>query len=146
MKRPLENRLRILWCRNIHGDTNWLVIFWTYQYCPLIDYGLAFLTLSIYFTKITKQVIQLILIIFVRTDVYIPSVFVWEETEQSGFNSPARLGDHMDVLHTMLGYCYLTPGWVSLASTPIALAPMLSYPTELHVYDNNNNNNKYPAQ
>ena len=42
-------------------------------------------------------------------------------------------------LHTMPGYCYLTPGWdISILHPPIALAPMLSYPTELLLYDNNN--------
>jgi len=34
-------------------------------------------------------------------------------------------------LHTMPGYCYLTPGWDISIPLPIALAPMLSYPTEL---------------
>ena len=47
----------------------------------------------------------------------------------------------------MPGNCYLTPGCdISvlhpLPHHPIALAPMLSYPTELLLYDNNNNNNK----
>jgi len=41
-----------------------------------------------------------------------------------------------DSLHTMPGYCYLTPVWdisilYSTPPPPIALAPMLSYQTEL---------------
>jgi len=39
-------------------------------------------------------------------------------------------------LHTMPGYCYLTPGWdISILHPPIVLAPMLSYPTKLLFYD-----------
>ena len=47
-------------------------------------------------------------------------------------------------LHTMPGYCYLTPGCdISiLHPSPIALAQMLSYPTELHFYDNNYSKNQ----
>jgi len=49
----------------------------------------------------------------------------------------------------MPGYCYLTRGWdISILPLPLsALAPMLSYPTELLFYDNNNNKvqlNKLP--
>jgi len=43
---------------------------------------------SIYFTTITKQVIQLILIMLVGTDVCVPAVFVWEETGVLGGNQP----------------------------------------------------------
>jgi len=42
----------------------------------------------IYFTTITKQVIQLILIMLVGTDVCIRMVFVWEETGVPGGNQP----------------------------------------------------------
>jgi len=49
----------------------------------------------------------------------------------------------------MSGYCYLTRGWDnSILPLPLsALAPILSYPTELLFYDNNNNKvqlNKLP--
>jgi len=49
----------------------------------------------IYFTTITKQVIQLILIMLVGTDVCVRMVFVWEETGVPGGNPPVWLGDHM---------------------------------------------------
>ena len=49
----------------------------------------------IYFTTITKQVIQLILIMLVGTDVCVQIVFVWKETAVPGRNPPARLDDHM---------------------------------------------------
>ena len=42
----------------------------------------------IYFTTITKQVIQLILIMLVGTDVCVRMVFVWEETGVPGGNPP----------------------------------------------------------
>ena len=42
----------------------------------------------IYFTTITKQVIQLILIMLVGTDVCVWMVFVWEEIEVPGGNPP----------------------------------------------------------
>ena len=42
----------------------------------------------IYFTTITKQVIQLILIMLVGTDVCFRMVFVWEETGVPGGNPP----------------------------------------------------------
>jgi len=42
----------------------------------------------IYFTTITKQVIQLILSMLVGTDVCVPVVFVWEETGVPGGNPP----------------------------------------------------------
>jgi len=38
----------------------------------------------IYFTTITKQVIQLLLIMLVGTDVCVRMVFVWEETGVPG--------------------------------------------------------------
>jgi len=41
----------------------------------------------IYFTTITKQVIQLILIMLVGTDVSVRMVFVWEETRVPGGNA-----------------------------------------------------------
>ena len=40
----------------------------------------------IYFTTITKQVIQLILIMIVGTEVRVRMVFVWEETGVPGGN------------------------------------------------------------
>jgi len=45
----------------------------------------------------TKQVIQLILIMLVGTDICVPVVFVWEETGVPGGNPPVRLGDHVIV-------------------------------------------------
>jgi len=42
----------------------------------------------IYFTTITKQVIQLILIMLVGTDVCVRMVFVWEEIGVLGGNPP----------------------------------------------------------
>ena len=42
----------------------------------------------IYFTTITKQVIQLVLIMLVGTDVCFRMVFVWEETGVPGVNPP----------------------------------------------------------
>ena len=42
----------------------------------------------IFFTTITKQVIQLILITLVGTDVCVRMVFVWEETGVPGGNPP----------------------------------------------------------
>jgi len=42
----------------------------------------------IYFTTITKQVIQLILIMLVGIDVCVPVVFVWEEIGVPGGNPP----------------------------------------------------------
>ena len=47
--------------------------------------------LFFYFKKITKQVIQLILIMLVGTDVYVPVVFVWEETKVPGGNPPVSV-------------------------------------------------------
>ena len=43
----------------------------------------AFFLNFIYFTTITKQVLQLILIMLIGTDVCIRMVFVWEETQLS---------------------------------------------------------------
>jgi len=42
----------------------------------------------IYFTTITKQVMQLILSMLVGTDVCVRMVFVWEETGVPGGNTP----------------------------------------------------------
>jgi len=42
----------------------------------------------IYFTTITEQVIQLILIMLVGTDVCVRMAFVWEETGVPGGNPP----------------------------------------------------------
>jgi len=41
-----------------------------------------------YFTTITKQVLQLILIMLVGTDVCVQTVFMWEETGLPGGNPP----------------------------------------------------------
>ena len=57
----------------------------------------------IYFTTITKQVIQLILIMFVGTDVWVCVVFVWEETRILRGSPPARLGDQMTISHATSG-------------------------------------------
>ena len=46
------------------------------------------------FTTITEQVIQLILIMLVGTDVCVRMAFVWEETGVPGGNPPVLLGDH----------------------------------------------------
>ena len=54
-------------------------------------YFLAFylaLKFKNYFTMFTKQVIQLILIMRVGTDVWARVVFVWEETGVPGGNPP----------------------------------------------------------
>ena len=53
----------------------------------------------IYFTTITKQVIQLILIMLVGTDVCVRMVFVWAETGVPGGNPLVWLGDHMTISH-----------------------------------------------
>jgi len=45
---------------------------------------------DIYFTTITKQVIQLILITLVGTVVYVRMVFVWEENVVFGGNPPSH--------------------------------------------------------
>ena len=47
----------------------------------------------IYYTTITKQVIQLILIMLVGTDMCVRMVFVWEENGVPGGNPPVWLGD-----------------------------------------------------
>ena len=60
----------------------------------------------IYFT--TKQVIQLILIMLVGTDVCVRMVFVWEETGVPGGKPPVWLGDHMTISHADAGYRTLT--------------------------------------
>ena len=57
-----------------------------------------------YFTTITNQVKQLILIMLVGTDVCIRMVFVWEETRVPGGNPPVWLGDHMTISHADAGY------------------------------------------
>ena len=51
-----------------------------------------------------KQVIELILIMLVSTNVCIPVVFVWEETGVPGGNPPVWLGDHMTISHADAGY------------------------------------------
>jgi len=48
-------------------------------------------------TTITKQFIQLILIMLVGNDICVPLVFVWEKTGVPGGNSPVWLGDHMTI-------------------------------------------------
>ena len=58
----------------------------------------------IYFTTITKQVIQLILIMLVGTDVCVRMVFVWEETGVPGETPPVWLGYHMTISHADAGY------------------------------------------
>mgnify|MGYP007091346497 CR=1 FL=1 len=60
----------------------------------------------IYFTTITKQVLQLILIMLVGTDVCVRTVFVWEETGVPGGNPPVWLGDQwtMTISHADAGY------------------------------------------
>ena len=50
----------------------------------LYDFILLLFLNFIYFTTITKQVIQLILIMLVGTDVCVRMVFVWEETGEPG--------------------------------------------------------------
>ena len=53
-----------------------------------VQTGLKSLKL-IYFTTITKQVLQLILIMLFGTDVSVWVVFLWEETGVTGVNPPA---------------------------------------------------------
>ena len=56
------------------------------------------------FTTITQQVIQLILIMLVGTDICVRMVFLWEETGVPGRNLPVRLGDHMTISHADVVY------------------------------------------
>ena len=58
----------------------------------------------IYFTTITKQAIQLILIMLVGTDVCVRMFLVWEETGVPGGNPPVWLGDYMTISHADAGY------------------------------------------
>jgi len=70
----------------------------------LVFYGYRFIIISlnlIYSTTITKQVIQLILIMLVGTDVCVAVVFFWEETRVPGGNP---LSDHMTISHADIGY------------------------------------------
>ena len=55
----------------------------------------------IYFTTITKQVIQLVLIMLVGTDICVRMVFMLEETRVPGGNPPVWLGDHMTLSHIL---------------------------------------------
>jgi len=60
-----------------------------YRESDVIDVvSVRFYLVQTYFTTITKQVIQLILIMLVRTDVCVRMVFVWEETGVPGGNPP----------------------------------------------------------
>ena len=65
------------------------------------SYPLHFFPISnfIYFTTITKHVIQLILIMLFGTNVCVRMVFVWEETGVPGGNPPVWLGGHMTISH-----------------------------------------------
>ena len=71
----------------------------------------------IYFTTITKQVIQLILIMLVGTDVCVWMVFVWEEIEVPGGNPPVWLGDHITISHADAGYQTRLQRWEACALT-----------------------------
>ena len=53
----------------------------------------------IYLTTITKQVIQLVLIMLIGTDDCVRMVFVCEETGVPEGNPPVWLGDHMTISH-----------------------------------------------
>jgi len=67
-----------------------LVIVWVYVQCLYwceFMYN-ACISYFIYFTTITKQVIQLIIIMLVGTDVCVRMIFVWEETIMPGGNPP----------------------------------------------------------
>ena len=56
----------------------------------------------IYFRKITKQVIQLILIMLVGTNIGVPIAFVWEETGVPVGNPPVWLGDQWTISRRVL--------------------------------------------
>ena len=79
----------------------------------------------IYFTTITKQVKQLILIMLVGTDVCVRMVFVWEVTGVPGGNPPAWLGDqwpsHMPTLGIEPGSQRLEAGTLTLRQLDIVL-------------------------
>ena len=63
---------------------------------PILNY--------IYFTTIMEQVIQLILIMLVGTDVCVRMVSVWKETGVPGGNPTVWLGDHMTISHADARY------------------------------------------
>ena len=65
---------------------------------------LLFFCNFIYFKTITKQVLSLILIMLVGTDVCVRMAFVWQETGVPGRNPPVWLGDHMTISHADAGY------------------------------------------
>jgi len=64
-----------------------------------------------------KQVIQLIFIMLVGTDVCVLVVFMWEETGVPGGNPPAWLGDHMTISHANAGYWT----WVAAVKAPFTI-------------------------
>ena len=69
-----------------------------------MNYGLKLILMFkslnfIYFTMIANQVIQLILIMLVGTDVCIRMIFVWEVTGVPGGNPPVWHGDPMTISH-----------------------------------------------
>ena len=66
----------------------------------LLHYSFNF----IYFTTNTKQVIQIILIMLVGTNVCVRMVFVLEKTGVPGGNPPVWLGDHMTISHADAKY------------------------------------------
>ena len=51
----------------------------------------------------------------VGTDVYVPVVFVWEETGVPRGNPPAWLGDHMTISHADAGYWTRSQRWEASA-------------------------------
>ena len=67
------------------------------------------------FTTITKQVIQLKLIMLVGTDVCFPVVFVWGETGVPRGNPPVWRGDHMIISHADVGYWTQVAAWEASA-------------------------------
>jgi len=50
-----------------------------------------------YYTTITNQVIQLVLVMLVGTHICVSVVFVWEETRVPGGNQHTRLGDQTTI-------------------------------------------------
>ena len=94
MQQTNEPQKTINWCQNtdsvLRKVLSYYSIFYTFFFCqlnPKLKFQLKSLNF-IYFTTITKQVIQLILIMLVGTVVCVRMLFVWEETGVPGGNPP----------------------------------------------------------
>lgn len=53
-----------------------------------------------YFTTINKEILQLILMLFISSDISVKRQLMWEETRVPGENPRVRVGDHITLLHT----------------------------------------------